>query len=258
MRRAVFLVCLFLILGCATKNETDPCKNKDYPRIMKDKALVDLEGGDYYSALNDIFEAKKCTPKDPEVYYIMGRIYLARRERDKARASFEQALKLNPKYPDANMAMGIMELEDENYEQAVKYFKVAAENDFYRQSYIAWNNIGFVYLQMGKLDEAEEALERCLVLNPRFCIAYCNLGELKSKQREYEQAVKNYKKALELCPQLARAHRLLGLEYNRQGKIELACREFGLALKYAQSHSQEADLANQYFQLLNCPPAMKE
>ncbi len=254
-RRWLVIVLIVLGLACSTKQEKDPCKNKEYPKIMKDKTRVDFAREDYYTALEDILEVKRCTPKDPEVYYWLGRIYLARQEKDKAKDNFQIAVKLRSDYPEAHMALGILALEEKDYETAITHFKIAAENELFREAHIAWNNLGWVYLQMGREKEAEQALERSLVLNPNFCMTYCNLGELRSRQKRYQEAEENYKKALELCPELARAHRLLGLEYNRQGKIQKACQEFELAVKYAQKESEEAKLAQQYFELLRCTPS---
>ena len=259
-----FSIVLFLalglgFLGCG-KRETDPCKNKEYPKIMKDKTVADFNRGDLYSALLDINEAKRCSPRDPEVYYWLCRIYIARMEKEKAKDNCEIALKYRADYPEANMAMGMMLLEEGKYLEALEYFKKAASNDLYLEAYLAWNNIGYIYLQMDKFKEAEEALQRSITLSPHpySCLAYCNLGELRSRQKRYQEAVKEYKKSIELCPEFARPHRLLGLEYNRQGKLKDACREFELTLKYAPAGGEEAKSAEQYLKLLNCPVSINK
>ena len=252
----LFLVFGIVILGC-DKKETDPCKNEEYPKVMKDKTIADFNRGDLYTALTDINEVKRCSPRDPEVYYWLCRIYIARQEKGKAKENCEIALKYRTDYPEANMALGMMLLEEGKYPEALESFKKAAKDDLYREAYIAWNNIGYIYIQMDKFAEAEEALHRSIILSPYpySCLAESNLGELRSRQKRYSEAIKGYQKAIELCPDLARAHRLLGLEYNRQGRIKDACREFELTLKYALG-GEEAKSAGEYFKLLNCSPTL--
>jgi len=241
------------LMSCGTTKEKDPCKNPEYAKIMKDKCRAEILNNDLYGALNDILEVKRCTPKDPEVYYYLGQIYWQRKERDKAKENFQIAIKYNPKYSEAYLSIGDMFLEEGDYTSALENYKKAGSDDLFRKAYLAWNNIGWIYLMEDKLTDAEQALTRSIALDPNFCISHCNLGELRSKQKRTDEAIKEYQKAIELCPQFARAHRLLGLEYSRNLKTKEACRELNLALKYAVAESEDARTAGQYLKLLNCP-----
>jgi tetratricopeptide (TPR) repeat protein len=219
---------------------------------MKDKAIADFFRQDYYAALDSIMSVKKCAPKDPEVYYWLGKIYYARSEKEKAKENFEQAIQLRPGYPEAYVALADQLLEEGRYDDAIKNYMVAAQNEQYRGAYLAWNNMGYIYMQQGKYPEAGNALQHSINLNRNFCWTYSNLGELQSKQKKYADAYINYVKAIQLCPKLARGHRLLGLEYNRQGKINRACQEFFLAVKNSDPQSEDGKSAGEYMRLLNC------
>lgn len=257
MRKALAGIIFLSVFSCAGMTEKNPCKNPEYAKIQKDKARNDIRVGDHYTALNDVLEAKRCNPRDPEVYFLLGQIYWYRQERDKAKENFETALKYNPRYSETYLALGDMFLEENNFEFALGYYQKAARDDLFREAYLAWNNIGWIYLQQDKLKEAEEAFIRALALRPDFALPHCNLGELYSRQKRYQEAIREYQKALQLDPNLARAHRLLGLEYNRQGRVKEACQEFNLALKSAPPESEEAKYASQYLELLKCPSSFK-
>jgi len=253
MRKIIILLAAVLVASCAGAKTKNVCKNRNYIKATKDKAVDEFNHANYQLALEDMLTAKGCTAKDPEVFYWLGRIYYMRVEKEKARTNLEQALELNPQYPEANEFMGMMLLDEGKYDQAISFLKIAAANDRYRLAYEAWNNIGWIYLQQGKLQDADAALARSLALNPKFCFAHCNLGELRAKQKNYAAAYAEYQKAIELCPDLARARRLLGLEYTRQGKRQSACAEFSLALKNAAPDSEDARSSEQYLKVLNCP-----
>jgi len=254
MRKIMTGLAIFILavsVNCATQS-TNYCKNRDYIATMKQKAEADFNRQDYYAALDDITQVKKCSPKDSEAYYWLGRIYLARQERAKALEDLNQSIAYNPAYAEARMALGMMLLEDGKYDEAIAQFKIPANNDSFREAYVAWNNMGYIYLQQGKLTESDDALRRSLALNKSFCLAYANLGELRSKQKQYLEASNNLLKAIETCPNLGHAHRLLGLEYNRQGKISEACAEFNLAFKNSTADSEDAKSSANYLKLLNC------
>jgi len=257
MRKTLVIMLILALVSCAGTTEKNPCKNPEYAKVMKEKARADISRNDFYAALEDTLSAKKCNPKDPEVYYLLGQIYWKWQERDKAKENFTQAIKYNPDYPEAYLALGDMFLQENNLDSALLNYQKAANDDRFPEAFLAWNNIGWIYLQQDRLADAEQALMRSISRAPNFCVAYCNLGEIRSKQKRYEEAIKELKKAIQLCPNLARAHRLLGLEYNRMGKTREACAEFELARKNADPESDEAKSATQYLKLLNCPTANK-
>ena len=252
MKRIIILVAVVMLGACANLKTKDVCKNKDYAKTMKSKVDDELSRENTYGALADILEVKKCFPKDPEVYYYLGVIYYERADKNKAIENLKQAIALNPEYPEAQKFLGMILLQENKLEEALSHFKVAANNDSYREAYIAWNNIGWIYMQQGKLADAENALKRSLALNPNFCFAHSNLGELRARQKDYAAAMAGYLKAIQDCPALARAHRLLGLEYNRQGKVIQACTEFDLAIKNSTADSDDAKSSSGYYQVLNC------
>jgi len=252
MRKIIAGLAVLIIAACATTPTQNLCHNQEYLKTMKDKAIADFFREDLYTALDDIMSVKKCGSKDPEVYYWLGRIYYARSEKEKAKENFKQAIQLKPGYPEAQVSLADQFLEEGRYDDAIKNYMVAALNEQYRGAYLAWNNMGYIYMQQGKYPEAEDALQRSLNLNRNCCWTYSNLGELQSKQKKYAEAYVNYVKAIQLCPRLARGHRLLGLEYNRQGKISKACQEFSQAVKNSDPQSEDGKSAGEYLRLLNC------
>ncbi|GEM_PF-5151338 len=61
-------------------------------------------------------------------------------------------------------------------------------------------NRGVLYQENGQFDQACQAYERCLALNPHHAAALNNLGLIKSEQEQFEYAIECLEKALHLQP----------------------------------------------------------
>jgi Flp pilus assembly protein TadD len=92
--------------------------------------------------------------------------------------------------------LGVEQLIEENYEEALVYFKNALFLD--GDSSIAWNNIGSNYNRLGNKEYAEYAYRMAFSLDDRNATAINNLakyyrlaGDLRLS-REYEQAIERF------------------------------------------------------------------
>src|SRR5690242_19795283 len=65
---------------------------------------------------------------------------------------------------------------------------------------LAANEQGVALVKSAKYEEAVEAFDSAIKLNPHFAIAYNNLGATYNSLGRYEDAVKVLKRALELTP----------------------------------------------------------
>ena len=74
----------------------------------------------------------------------------------------------------------------------------------------AYNNLGNVLLDQGKLDEAAAQYEQAVALKPDLFQAHNNLGNILAEQGKLDQAVARFEQALALKPDLAEAHNNLG------------------------------------------------
>jgi Tfp pilus assembly protein PilF len=103
------------------------------------------------------------------------------------------------------------------------------------------NNLGVVYRQEGRLDEAMKEYQIAVRLNPSYADAHINLGVIYQKQGLLDEAMKEYQIAVSLNPKNAVVHNNRGIIYGRQGRLDEAMREFQAAVRinpdYADAHS---------------------
>ncbi len=94
-------------------------------------------------------------------------------------------------------------------QEAEQYWCCALE--LFPGSCDAYNNIGMLLAESGRLDEAEAAYRRALALHPGHVEAHNNLGVLLAKLRRPDEAEAVYRAALALRPDYTEARNNLGI-----------------------------------------------
>ena len=80
-----------------------------------------------------------------------------------------------------------------------------------QKAFIVWNILGASTAQIGKLDEAIEAYNKCISLKPDYAEAYSNMGNALKDQGKLDEAIEAYNKALSLKPDYAEAYSNMGV-----------------------------------------------
>ena len=130
-------------------------------------------------------------------------------------------MKANKGNKGAQNNLGVLYEEQGKFEQAEKYYKLAADNG----DAIAQSNLGVLYEEQDKFEQAEKYYK--LAADNGDAIAQSNLGILYEKQGKFEQAEKYYKFAADNGNMDAQNN--LGVLYEKQGKFEQAKKHCNLA-----------------------------
>jgi serine/threonine protein kinase len=88
----------------------------------------------------------------------------------------------------------------------------------------------------GRFDEAIEAYNRALALNPREANGYINRGYCYYRKGELARAAAEYTMALEMDPRHAEAYNNRGMVWKEMGRIPEAIRDFTRALEFNPEH----------------------
>jgi tetratricopeptide (TPR) repeat protein len=102
-----------------------------------------------------------------------------------------------------------------------------------------------VYNQKGLYDQAIASLKLAINLpksDPNFALARLNLGELYGKTGKIENAIKEWEAALKINPSLLPAHFNLGTAYMMTGKLELAVNAFKHCLRKKKKTKKKSSL----------------
>ena len=112
-------------------------------------------------------------------------------------------------------------------------------------NYIAYNHLGNVLLQQGKVDEAISNYHEALQIYPNYAADEGNLGDALLQQGNVDGAISHYQKALQIKPDFAEAWYNLGNALLQQGRVDEAIPGIQQALKI------KPDLAEAYNKLGN-------
>ncbi len=136
----------------------------------------------------------------------LGGALLADGQRDAAMPHFYRAVAINPDDPDSNLNIGGYEQQQGNLSQAIaQYNKVisATQNSAVLNAGVrakAFDNMGYVYRQLGDLPHARESFVAAVASDPQFAKAWLGLGLVEQKSGNVGPAIQAYSQAMKLQP----------------------------------------------------------
>jgi tetratricopeptide (TPR) repeat protein len=138
--------------------------------------------------LDDLFK-RETAKQNANVYYAYGLVYDHTNRPDQAVLSFKKAIELNPNHASALINLGVHQLQNTQYAEALQSFERLA-NQFGRNDAVTLTSLGSAYrghaadYPAGSPDRddnvrrAEAAYKRALQANSSYGPAYYNLGLL--------------------------------------------------------------------------------
>jgi superkiller protein 3 len=130
----------------------------------------------------------------------------------------QKILEIDPNNSLSYYQLGVVFQEQQKLDEAIDAYKKAIALD--PQYADAYNNLGVALKDQKKLDPAIDAYRKAIALNPQDATAYNNLGNVLSDQKKLDEAIDAYKKAIALNPQYVAAYNNLGIALYDQKKDE--------------------------------------
>lgn len=148
-------------------------------------------------------------------YLSYGSVYFQRGYYDQAQASFELALRDDPSSAEALYGLGSVFLKKDKRAQAQQTFERAVKlSSSYPDTLPnAWNNLGLIAAQEGRMTEATQNFLQALRLNPESVVALENLANAYRQQKLWDQAQAAFERALAVNPESPEANYGLAMVY---------------------------------------------
>jgi tetratricopeptide (TPR) repeat protein len=161
-------------------------------------------------ALSNFTRAIELYPNYFQALAERGNLRASRRELAQAAEDFERALKVNARYEAALRGAGYCKLEGREFTGAVEYFERALSVEPSNAG--THLLLGVAYLELGRREEARQALRRALELDPKGAVrAHVHLANLLALEQRYEEAadeLRLYLNAVMLDPELDEMRRV--------------------------------------------------
>ncbi len=148
-----------------------------------------------------------------EVYWWLG--YFAPELREPGRVAARNAVDLDPTLPEAHVALGLVRMNDWDWEGSDAAFRRALELN--PNSSAAHQYYAQLLRQTVRLDEATTAARRALELDPFSLTVRAMVGWVLFNQRRYDEALELWEGVLELEPEFGLALYNQGLVYWMKG-----------------------------------------
>lgn len=161
---------------------------KSGPELVQEQACIaNITKQDYDAAETRCELCLEFNERNPECLNGLGLIWYARADDERARQFWIRAIRENNDFAQPRNNMGVLEFENLNYLEAVRYFEGAIEIDprFLDGRY----NLALAWLRQGQK----------------------NVAENKDPTESYRKAEDQYRKIFELYPNLAKAYGDMGV-----------------------------------------------
>ena len=135
----------------------------------------------------------------------------------------------NPKSAEAYNNLGILAYQNGRLDDAVANYQKALElNPNYPETHY---NLSIVLGQRGQLDAAQAHLQKAVDFYPKYAEAQFTLASIFAQKGQLNEAMAHYQAALELNPDWIEARDNLGVVYAQNGQLDEAIGQFQAALK---------------------------
>jgi len=185
--------------------------------------------------------------QDPDL--VAGNAALAKKDWDKAVASYTKAIKKNPADALAYVGRSRAYLQQGNLDKAITDATVALEKGPNNPTAFGQRAVAEKLLQ--QYNKALEDLDQAVKLDGGFAWAYAQRADVHMKQKSYDKALKDVNTALEKKQNFVEAYRLRAWVLSNMGKCKEASEDFA---KVEQLSPNDAlSLQDKAWFLLTCP-----
>jgi len=187
------------------------------PKREFEEALAVHRLGDLVNAQKKYRAILRRAPRNFDVNYLLGLIFLQSGQFEDADRQFSRAIKINPNSSKAFNDRGNALLELNRPKEAlVNYDKAIALDANFTD---AFNNRGNALFKLGRMDEAVASYEKAIALNPNSAKPFFNKGNVLRALKRLDDAISSYGRSIELKPDYAEA-------FNNRGNTFLDLRRF--------------------------------
>jgi tetratricopeptide (TPR) repeat protein len=150
----------------------------DFLPTLQQITELDISEQRFAEAQRRVAAVIEKNPKAAEPVVLQGEVYWAERKTNQAEATFSKAIELNPELPGAYLKLAGFYLATHQEQQALKRLASLLDktND---QS--AMLEIGEIHQAAGRFDQARDAYQKLLAVNPKSIPALNNLAYLESQ-----------------------------------------------------------------------------
>jgi len=209
----VFICIILCAISCSSSKRQSVDKQAEYHYSL---SVTRLSEKNYPEAIEEIEQVFEINPNHVNAHNVLGLIYLELKYYEKAIIEFTTVVNLDKDFIDGQVNLGVAYMRMLQNDKAVEVFKKITDNPLYassQKSLNAYRNLGNIYYDQGKYDEAIKILKKSIAVSQDYYPAYYLIALCFNKSGKYGYAIEAFTSAIEYDPEF-------------KGSMEKAKKEF--------------------------------
>jgi tetratricopeptide (TPR) repeat protein len=205
-------------------------------------ALAEMNKGRVLESIEQLKQIIQSDPANGPAYFYLSTLYTEMKEYDSAERYLQRAMTANPAQGLHYYQFGLIRYRQKQWRPALGFFKQALEIGAGKNEAAVWRSIGDVQVELFDRDEALQAYETALRIEPHDAPTRLALGRFYLERSAPDRAIPHLRAALEIDPLLQAAYPVLGRAYRQTGDLSSAMITLKKALE-ANAADQESRYA---------------
>lgn len=155
--------------------------------VLVELSRLYLETGDLAAARDKAMDAVDLSRDNPAAWNTLGRIAMEESQWEQAEMALSHALELDPTNPMYHNNAGLLYIYMKQGVDAVDALETSVELFDNDAPHFVFNNLGLAHELVGNYEEAREAFEEALLMNPFYSRAKVNLRRVEGTLAKREQ-----------------------------------------------------------------------
>ncbi|RKY36711.1 MAG: hypothetical protein DRP78_02965 [Candidatus Omnitrophota bacterium] len=231
--------------------------DQDSTAVLTKLAASYFRKGEFPHAIGALKKVFVLEPENIKARLLLAIIYTHMARFEDASLLYKEVIELDPENKHALLSIADLYVFEKKTEKAILIYEQIVIKEQPQHAFIYFN-LGMLYLQIGKYDEAVRCLEQALHLKSDYVEAYLCIGlvyELKDEIGKSEQA---YKSVINIMPKNCLAHFRLGSLYLGTDQDEKALQQFQRVIEINPEIVEPYfEIARTYLKLDNPDAAIK-
>jgi type IV pilus assembly protein PilF len=205
---------LAMLAGCGTPSDSSHAFKS--AKVHTELAGLYYERAQLGVALDELNQALQADRDYAPAYSVRGLVHMALREDKEAEEDFQRSLHLDNTDSDTHNNYGWFLCQRDRAIEAIPQFMAAIKNPLYATPGLAYLNAGLCSRKAGNNKDAEEFLQKALLVQPGLTQATYALAELNFANADYSAARKYFADFSQKTNNLTAEQLWLGVRINRK------------------------------------------
>lgn len=221
------ILAAMMVSACSTNSLSPQSVDEKRAEVFYERGTSELVNKNYQSALSNLLEAKKLTPKNSKVRNNLGMAYYFRDQVSLAEVELKEAIDLDKGNSDARLNLGSILMEKNQLKEARELFVTNEKDLLFVNQHRNYYNLALLNLKEGDRREAFIYLSKSVKERNDYCQAHYKLGELYYEEYKFKQAYDSFKEAGKgTCVSEPAPHYQMGMALMNMNRSEDAKRKF--------------------------------